>query len=186
METPFDAWNAFFSSFSVGNRSICNLKLEFYGESLSDAEMAIKLDPGSVKGYFWKLISFFTTCSYYRRASAHYYIGNLKKACQDYEKCLVFKPKSQYCYFPSIGLLEKSRRNWMSAKRSTSEDNSSRLSEWKILLPSLIRCVLMTLVSRLLCFSWDSCWEELPGTSIGRSGWGCRDTRIHRCLDSFL
>ncbi|KAK8814334.1 hypothetical protein WA158_008196 [Blastocystis sp. Blastoise] len=64
------------------NRSFCNLKLECYGEAFTDSENAIKIDPSFVKGY-------------YRRASAHYYLGDLENALKDYILCNKKSPKDK-------------------------------------------------------------------------------------------
>jgi serine/threonine-protein phosphatase 5 len=57
----FDPYNPIYYS----NRSVSYLKLELYGSALEDAVKATELDPKFVKGY-------------YRRASAHMALGNLK------------------------------------------------------------------------------------------------------------
>jgi serine/threonine-protein phosphatase 5 len=57
------------------NRSICNFRLELYGQALIDATTAIELDPRFVKAY-------------YRKASAHMALGQLKESIQDFKQVL--------------------------------------------------------------------------------------------------
>ena len=53
------------------NRAFVNLKLENYGSTIEDANMALKIDPDFYKAY-------------YRRASAYYNLGKFGEAIKDY------------------------------------------------------------------------------------------------------
>ncbi|KAJ2782323.1 Palmitoyl-protein thioesterase 1 [Coemansia javaensis] len=55
------------------NRAQCHLHTEGYGAARDDANAALALDPGFIKGY-------------YRRASAHSFLGMLKEARADYRE----------------------------------------------------------------------------------------------------
>ena len=54
------------------NRSIANLRKEYYGDALADATRAVDLDRAYVKGY-------------YRRAAANMAMGRFKASLKDFE-----------------------------------------------------------------------------------------------------
>lgn len=65
-----------------GNRSICNIKMDFFGSALEDANNAIKNDNKYIKGY-------------YRRASANMALGKFKLSLRDYEAVVKVCPKDK-------------------------------------------------------------------------------------------
>ncbi|CAB3977518.1 Serine threonine- phosphatase 5 [Paramuricea clavata] len=65
-----------------GNRSFCSIKLENYGDALTDANKALELDKTYIKGY-------------YRRASANMVLGKFKASLKDYETVVKFRPKDK-------------------------------------------------------------------------------------------
>jgi len=65
-----------------GNRSFCNIKMDFFGAALEDASSAIKLDKKYIKGY-------------YRRASANMALGKFKLGLRDYEAVAKVCPKDK-------------------------------------------------------------------------------------------
>lgn len=67
--------------------------MEYAGEALRDASMAIELDPTYSKGFVALLC--FLVDRYYRLASAHYYTGDFEAALKDFKKCLQLNPSSK-------------------------------------------------------------------------------------------
>eukprot|EP00003_Mantamonas_plastica_P010319 TRINITY_DN1974_c0_g2_i1.p1 TRINITY_DN1974_c0_g2~~TRINITY_DN1974_c0_g2_i1.p1 ORF type:complete len:609 (-),score=206.71 TRINITY_DN1974_c0_g2_i1:584-2410(-) len=65
-----------------GNRAFTYIKLEQYGGALADAEMALKLDPDYIKGY-------------YRIGAANMALGHYKEAKEAFAKVLKVKPKDK-------------------------------------------------------------------------------------------
>ncbi|XP_066911519.1 serine/threonine-protein phosphatase 5-like [Clytia hemisphaerica] len=65
-----------------GNRSFCNIKMDFFGAALEDANSAIKIDKKYIKGY-------------YRRASANMALGKFKLSLRDYEAVAKVCPKDK-------------------------------------------------------------------------------------------
>jgi serine/threonine-protein phosphatase 5 len=62
------------------NRAQALIKMECYGLAISDANEALKLDPGYIKAY-------------YRRGSANYALGKLKAALKDFKAVVKIAPK---------------------------------------------------------------------------------------------
>ncbi|KAJ2758129.1 Palmitoyl-protein thioesterase 1, partial [Coemansia nantahalensis] len=61
------------------NRAQCHLRTEGYGAARDDADAALALDPGFIKGY-------------YRRAAAYSFLGMLKEARADYREAMQRAP----------------------------------------------------------------------------------------------
>ncbi|KAH9589390.1 PPP domain [Trypanosoma melophagium] len=61
------------------NRAFAYLKTEMPGAALADADEAVRLDPGFVKAY-------------YRKASAHLYLGKHKEALKDFKTVVQLMP----------------------------------------------------------------------------------------------
>lgn len=64
------------------NRSFAYLRMESYGYALQDAVLAVKAEPGYLKGY-------------YRRAAAHMSLGKFKQALGDFEYVAKRRPQDK-------------------------------------------------------------------------------------------
>eukprot|EP01121_Diplochlamys_sp_Union-15-3_P000369 TRINITY_DN10345_c0_g1_i1.p1 TRINITY_DN10345_c0_g1~~TRINITY_DN10345_c0_g1_i1.p1 ORF type:complete len:478 (-),score=77.14 TRINITY_DN10345_c0_g1_i1:121-1554(-) len=64
-----------------GNKAFANLKLENFGDAITDATKAIELDPKYVKGY-------------YRRGSAHLSLGHYDKGLKDFTQAVNLEPNN--------------------------------------------------------------------------------------------
>eukprot|EP00904_Undaria_pinnatifida_P008607 jgi/Undpi1/4877/HiC_scaffold_19.g08230.m1 len=66
----------------LSNRAFCYVKLEQFGLAITDADLALTLDPSYLKAY-------------YRRGSANMALGKFKLAVRDFRKVTKMQPKSK-------------------------------------------------------------------------------------------
>jgi len=69
------------SAVLLANRALAHLHLENYASAFDDSSLAIRLDPGYVKGY-------------YRRGSSNFILGKFGSALKDFEKVVQLQPRN--------------------------------------------------------------------------------------------